>query len=168
MFGPRSRKPEEAAAPAGPLDRIGRRTPADGRPGAAGPVDRSARIAAAAAALHDAVTPRLREMMKAGASAGEVSRQAGLLAQLHFRNSGALLAPLELRSYVAEVLRPVLPASTFSAPTAVADEAPAAADEAPVAASAEIAAEPPAPVPQVVIKPASQAVAKPAPAPPLK
>jgi pilus assembly protein CpaF len=133
MFGPRSRKSEEAPAPAGPLDRIGRRTPAEGRAGALGPVDRSARIAAAAAALHDAVTPRLREMMKAGAPAGEVSRQAGLLAQLHFRNSGVLLAPLELRGYVAEVLRPVLPASNFSAPVAPADEAPETA-----AAPAEI------------------------------
>jgi len=73
------------------------------------------------------VTPRLREMMKAGAPAGEVSRQAGLLAQLHFRNSGVLLAPLELRGYVAEVLRPVLPASSFSAPAVAVDEAPEAA-----------------------------------------
>src|SRR5258708_10603721 len=117
MFGPRSKKPGEGAAPAGPLDRIGRRMPAEGRPGAGvGPVDRTARIAAAAAALHEAVTPRLREMMKAGAPAGEVSRQAGLLAQLHFRNSGVLLAPLELRGYVAQALRPVLPASNFSPP----------------------------------------------------
>ncbi len=140
MFGPRSRKPEEAPAPAGPLDRIGRRMPAEGRAGALGPVDRSARIAAAAAALHDAVTPRLREMMKAGAPAGEVSRQAGLLAQLHFRNSGVLLAPLELRGYVAEVLRPVLPASNFSAPVALADEAAeAAAAPAEIAESAVIA-----------------------------
>jgi len=60
--------------------------------------------------------------MKAGAPAGEVSRQAGLLAQLHFRNSGVLLAPLELRGYVAEVLRPVLPASNFSAPAVAADQ----------------------------------------------
>ncbi|HEX9555014.1 MAG TPA: CpaF family protein [Reyranella sp.] len=115
--------------------------PAEGRPGAAvGPVDRTARIAAAAAALHEAVTPRLREMMKAGAPAGEVSRQAGLLAQLHFRNSGVLLAPLELRGYVAEVLRPVLPASNFSAPVALADEAAeAAAAPAEIAESAVIA-----------------------------
>jgi pilus assembly protein CpaF len=123
MFGQRSKKSEEAPLAGGPLGRLDRRTPAEGRPSAAaGPVDRSARIAAAAAALHEAVTPRLREMMKAGAPAGEVSRQAGLLAQLHFRNSGVLLAPLELRGYVAEVLRPVLPASNFSAPAVAADQ----------------------------------------------
>ncbi|HYR65357.1 MAG TPA: CpaF family protein [Reyranella sp.] len=130
MFGQRSKKSEEAPLAGGPLGRLDRRTPAEGRPSAAaGPVDRSARIAAAAAALHEAVTPRLREMMKAGAPAGEVSRQAGLLAQLHFRNSGVLLAPLELRGYVAEVLRPVLPASNFSAPAVAADQVtePAAA-----------------------------------------
>jgi pilus assembly protein CpaF len=130
MFGQRSKKSEQAPLAGGPLDRLDRRTPAEGRPSApAGAADRSARIAAAAAALHEAVTPRLREMMKAGAPAGEVSRQAGLLAQLHFRNSGVLLAPLELRGYVAEVLRPVLPASNFSAPAAAADQVtePAAA-----------------------------------------
>jgi pilus assembly protein CpaF len=129
MFGPRSRKSEDAPASAGPLDRLDRRTPAEGRPSAAGPVDRNARIAAAAASLPDAATPRLREMMKAGAPAGEVSRQAGLLAQLHFRNSGVLLAPLELRGYVTEVLRSVLPASNFSAPVAPADETPAESAE---------------------------------------
>jgi pilus assembly protein CpaF len=163
MFGPRSSKPEEVPAPTGPLDRIGRRMPAEGRSSATtGAVDRSARIAAAAATLEDAVTPRLRELMKGGAPAGEVSRQAGSLAQLHFRNSGVLLAPLELRRYVGEVLRPVLPASNFSAP-APADEAPGTA-----AQPAEIAAEAPTPAPQVVTKPAPQVVAMPVPARPLE
>jgi pilus assembly protein CpaF len=145
MFGQRRKKSEEAPLAGGPLGRLDRRTPAEGRPSAAaGPVDRSARIAAAAAALHEAVTPRLREMMKAGAPAGEVSRQAGLLAQLHFRNSGVLLAPLELRGYVAEVLRPVLPASNFSAPAVAADQvtdtAAAPAETADTAVPAETAA----------------------------
>ncbi len=90
-----------------------------------------------AAALHDAVAPRLRDMVKAGASAGEITRQAGLLAQQHFRGNGVLLAPLELRGYVADVLRPVLPATSFAQPAvAAAEPAPAEAAPAPVPAAA--------------------------------
>src|SRR5882757_6734984 len=110
MFGLRNKKPEEAPA-VGPLDRLGRRNSAETRPdAAAASVGKEARLALVAATLQDAVAPRLRAMVKAGAPAGEVTRQAGLLAQLHFRSNGVLLAPLELRGYVAEVLRPVLPA----------------------------------------------------------
>src|SRR5882757_2622662 len=114
MFGLRSKKPDvsEAASPASPLDRLGR-------------------LASVAAALHDAVAPRLREMVRAGAPAGEITRQAGQLAQLHFRSNGVLLAPLELRGYVADVLRPVLPATSFAEPAAPA-EAPSAPAIAPV------------------------------------
>jgi pilus assembly protein CpaF len=123
MFGLRSKKPEEA--PAGALDRLGRRnsaeTRADAQPAAAG---KEARLASVALALQDAVAPRLREMVKAGASAGEITRQAGLLAQQHFRGNGVLLAPLELRGYVADVLRPVLPATSFAQPAVRADEPP--------------------------------------------
>ena len=128
MFGLRSKKPDasEAASPAGPLDRLGRRSSAETRAGTPGAsVSKEARLASVAAALHDAVAPRLREMVRAGAPAGEVTRQAGQLAQLHFRSNGVLLAPLELRGYVAEVLRPVLPATSFAEPSAPA-EAPSA------------------------------------------
>jgi pilus assembly protein CpaF len=120
MFGLRNKKPAETSAPmGGPLDRIGRRNAAETRPDAPpAPVDRQARVAAAAAALREAVAPRLREMVKAGAPPGEITRQAGLLAQVHFRSNGVLLAPLELRGYVADVLRPVLPATSFSSPVA--------------------------------------------------
>ena len=68
--------------------------------------------------LREAVEPRLRALVKAGAPAGEITRQAGQLAQVHFRGNGVLLAPLELRGYVADVLRPVLPATSFSTPAA--------------------------------------------------
>src|SRR5260370_21628475 len=129
MFGVGSRKAEaaegEAAARAGPLDRLGRRTSAETRAGAqAASVGKEARLASVAAALQDAVAPRLREMVRAGAPAGEVTRQAGQLAQLHFRSNGVLLAPLELRGYVAEVLRPVLPATSFAEPAMPADAPP--------------------------------------------
>jgi pilus assembly protein CpaF len=136
MFGLRSKKPEaaEAVALAGPLDRLGRRNSAETRAGAqAASVGKEARLASVAAALQDAVAPRLREMVRAGAPAGEVTRQAGQLAQLHFRSNGVLLAPLELRGYVAEVLRPVLPATSFAEPAMPADApppAPIAPDEA--------------------------------------
>jgi pilus assembly protein CpaF len=83
---------------------------------AALPSDREARLVAATATLRPAVEPRLRAMIKAGTPAGEVTRQAGLLTQVHFRSSGVLLAPLELRGHVADVLRPVLPATAFSTP----------------------------------------------------
>jgi pilus assembly protein CpaF len=127
MFGLRSRKPAtaEAAVPAGPLDRLDRRSSGETRAGAAAAsVGKEARLASVAAALHDAVAPRLREMVRAGAPAGEVTRQAGQLAQLHFRSNGVLLAPLELRGYVAEVLRPVLPATSFAEPAMPADAPP--------------------------------------------
>ena len=119
MFGRLSKQPQEApGAPAGPLDRIGRRTSEARTETAAAPADRAARLASAAAALNGAVEPRLRALVKAGAPAGEITRQAGQLAQAHFRDNGVLLAPLELRGYVADVLRPVLPATSFSAPAA--------------------------------------------------
>jgi pilus assembly protein CpaF len=134
MFGRLSKQTQEAPkAPAGPLDRIGRRTSGEGRAEtAAAPADRAARVASAAAALSGVVEPRLRAMVKAGAPAGEITRQAGQLAQAHFRGNGVLLAPLELRGYVADVLRPVLPATSFSAPAATEAEVPE-----PVAAPAE-------------------------------
>src|SRR5260370_15304369 len=121
MFGLRSKKPEaaeaEAAAPAGRPDRRGRRASAETRGGAqATSVGKEARLASVAAALQDAVAPRLREMVRAGAPAGEVTRQAGQLAQLHFRSNGVLLAPLELRGYLAGGLRPGLPAASFREP----------------------------------------------------
>ena len=126
MFGRLSKQRQEApSAPSGPLDRIGRRTSGEGRAEtAAAPADRAARVASAAAALSGVVEPRLRAMVKAGAPAGEITRQAGQLAQAHFRANGVLLAPLELRGYVADVLRPVLPATSFSAPAATEAEAP--------------------------------------------
>jgi pilus assembly protein CpaF len=118
MFGRLGKKSEEAPGPpAGPLDRIGRRGPAEARAEAVVPAaDREARLAAAAATLREAVEPRLQVMVDAGAPAGEITRQAGGLAQAHFRSSGVLLAPLELRVYVADVLRPILPATSFSPP----------------------------------------------------
>jgi pilus assembly protein CpaF len=129
MFGLRNRTPEPAAdAPAGPLDRIGRRSLADVRADAATsvtPVDRQARLADAAASLAGVVGPRLRSLLTAGTPAGEVTRQAGLQAQVHFRSCGVLLSPLELRGYVAEVLRPILPATSFASPEAPLVSAPA-------------------------------------------
>ena len=126
MFGRLSKQPQDApSAPSGPLDRIGRRTSGEGRSETtAAPADRAARLASAAAALSEAVEPRLRALVKAGAPAGEITRQAGQLAQAHFRGNGVLLAPLELRGYVADVLRPVLPATSFTAPVTQEAEAP--------------------------------------------
>jgi len=136
MFGLRNKAPEPAAdVPAGPLDRIGRRNPAEARPDGAAPaapLDRQARLAEAAARLAEAVAPRLRSLVTAGTLAGEVTRQAGLQAQAHFRSHGITLSPLELRGYVSEVLRPVLPATSFSAPELVAT--PPSAEVAPPAA----------------------------------
>ena len=58
----------------------------DGRRGAgAAPADREARLAAAAASLAGAVAPRLRELIGNGVPAGEIARQAGQQAQIHFR-----------------------------------------------------------------------------------
>ncbi|MPZ32160.1 MAG: CpaF family protein [Rhodospirillales bacterium] len=126
MFGRLSKQPQEAPSA---LDRIGRRTSGETRTEtAAAPADRAARLASAAAALSEAVEPRLRVLVKAGAPAGEVTRQAGLLAQAHFRSNGVLLAPLELRGYVADVLRPVLPATSFSAPATLEAETPGPAE----------------------------------------
>jgi pilus assembly protein CpaF len=119
---------------AGPLDRIGRRGVAETRPDGASPptpLDRETRLAEAAASLAGAVGPRLRSLLTAGGSAGEVTRQAGLQAQVHFRSRGIMLSPLELRGYVADVLRPVLPATSFSAPERLA--VPASIEPAPVA-----------------------------------
>src|SRR5215467_13579336 len=117
MFSLRNKASEPATeASAGPLDRIGRRSAAEVRPDAAAPVDRQARLAEAAASLAETVGSRLRGLVGAGTPAGEVTRQAGLQAQVHFRSYGILLSPLELRGYVAEVLRPVLPATSFAAP----------------------------------------------------
>src|SRR5437879_2749355 len=128
MFGLRNKTTEPVSdVPAGPLDRIGRRSASDARPDGtpqAAPLDRQARLAGAAASLAQAVGPRLRSLVTGGASAGEVTRQAGLQAQVHFRSQGITLSPLELRGYVAEVLRPVLPATTFVAPEPVAPSAP--------------------------------------------
>jgi pilus assembly protein CpaF len=135
MFGLRNKKAEEVPASAGPLDRLGRRNSAETRPDAQpAAVGKEARLASVAAALHDAVAPRLREMVKAGASAGEITRQAGLLAQQHFRSNGVLLAPLELRGHVADVLRPVLPATSFAQPAEA--DAPTQAAAAPAPAEA--------------------------------
>ncbi|MBS0222853.1 MAG: CpaF family protein [Proteobacteria bacterium] len=148
MFGLRGKNSARTADVAtGALDRLGRRTPA-GEPGVdrapAAPVDRATRIAGAAATLAKAVAPRLQDLLKAGTSAGEITRQAGLQTQSHFHGHGVILSPLELRGFVADVLRPVLPATTFSAPTPAAaldntpDALPAAAKEAlpPIAAAA--------------------------------
>jgi len=126
MFGLRTKKPETTeVAAVGPLDRIDRRTPADPRP-VPSPADRDARMMAATAGLRDAVAPRLRSLIQAGTPPGEVTRQAGALSQAHFRSHGVMLAPLELRRHVSDVLRPILPATSFGAPTpdVVADAPP--------------------------------------------
>jgi pilus assembly protein CpaF len=121
MFGLRSRSSDaESAEPAGALSRIGRRSVVEPRPDGSHTMaanDRAARLSGAAASLGAAVGPRLRGLTGNGARAGEITRQAGSLVQLHFRSHGVTLLPLELRSYVAEVLRPILPATPFSAPS---------------------------------------------------
>jgi len=137
MFGLRSSKNVEPAAETqvGALDRIGRRVTAEGRsdaPAGANQADRQSRLGAAAASLTDVVAPRLRELVGTGAPAGEVTRQAGSLVQIHFRGHGMVLAPLELRGYVAEVLRPILPATSFNAPVAAAPVEVVVAELAPV------------------------------------
>jgi len=142
MFGLRSKKPvQEDGAGASGLDRIGRRA-AEVRSDTAAPSDRAARLASAAASLEEIVAPRLKELVKAGAAAGEVTRQAGLMAQGHFRSHGVLLAPLELRSHVADVLRPVLPATRFTPAEEPAPEPEAASPDA--AGGAAVRAERPA------------------------
>jgi pilus assembly protein CpaF len=118
MFGLRGKKQEQSeVAVVGALDRIDRRPAAEPRRDLS-PADRDARVATAATALHATVAPRLRSLIAAGTPAGEITRQAGSLAQAHFRSHGVLLAPLELRNHVADVLRPILPATTFGAPVA--------------------------------------------------
>ena len=127
MFGLRSKGSEPSPeAATGPLDRIGRRGPSEPRPdggGISGPADRRARQSAAAETFVSTVAPKLRELVDAGLPAGEVTRQAGVLTQVHFRSHGLMLAPLELRSFVADVLRPILPATNFTAPTRDAEPA---------------------------------------------
>ncbi len=158
MFGRLGKKSEELASPPAGLDRIGRRASAEAKPDAAVAPDRDARLAAAAATLRDVVEPKLRELLKSGAPAGEVTRQAGNLTQIHFRSNGVPLAPLELRVHVAEVLRPVLPATAFSrpaaAPTQAAPSPEAAADIARTPAAAAPTLERPAqPVPRPNVVP---------------
>src|SRR6188474_1453108 len=116
MFGRlnKSSVVEPAEAASGALDRLGRR--GDLRAESSTPGDRETRLAAAAASLTGSVAPRLRNLIDNGMPAGEVARQAGQQAQIHFRQNGVMLSPLELRGYVAEVLRPLLPAQNFSAP----------------------------------------------------
>ena len=152
VFGLLNKSPEgEPAMPVGPLDRLGRRGPSDGRTDA-GPADREAKRAAAAASLAGSVAPRLRELIAGGVSAGEIARQAGQQAQIHFRQNGVMLSPLELRGYVAEVLRPLLPATTFStsepAPTPISE--PAFVEAPLVEAASEPVPAPAAPPPPVI------------------
>jgi len=161
MFGrlTRNSSAEAATAPLGPLDRLGRRGGDQRSDAPAAPVDRETRLAAAGTSLAAAVGPRLRELIGNGTPSGEVARQAGQQAQIHFRQHGVMLSPLELRGYVAEVLRPLLPAQNFAAP------APAA--PAPAPAAGESTPEPPvaeAPPPQPVAVPDLK-LAEPKPAP---
>src|SRR5262245_58188479 len=116
MFGLRSGKPDDAAHPGERLDRLARRKPVEPVQGSDASTDRDGRLAAATTSLGEAVAPKLRDMLKAGAPAGEITRQAGALAQLHFRSHGVPLAPLELRSHVAELVRRILPATPVSVP----------------------------------------------------
>jgi pilus assembly protein CpaF len=120
MFSLRNRSIASASGTAaGALDRIDRRGPGErnvDHAQATAPTDRATRMSAASATLADLVAPQLQALLKAAAPAGEVTREAGLRTQIHFRNHGVILSPLELRSYVAEVLRPLLPATNFSAP----------------------------------------------------
>ena len=145
----------EPAAPVGPLDRLGRRSAAEGRADSA-PADRDAKRAAAAASLAGSVAPRLRELIAAGVPAGEVARQAGQQAQIHFRQNGVMLSPLELRGYVAEVLRPLLPAQTFNTP----EPQSAPFENAPLAPETEATS---SPTPAVETPPAVAAPPRPAP-----
>jgi pilus assembly protein CpaF len=142
VFGLLNKSPEssEPASPVGPLDRLGRRSAADGRADAT-PADRDAKRAAAAASLSASVAPRLRELIAGGAPAGEIARQAGQQAQIHFRQNGVILSPLELRGYVAEVLRPLLPAQTFNAPEPESTPEPAPFENAPLAPAVAASAE---------------------------
>jgi pilus assembly protein CpaF len=168
MFGRLSKSSEAAPAQSslGALDRLGRRG-GEARPdGAAAPADREGKRQAAAASLVAAVGPRLRELIGNAVPAGEVARQAGQQVQIHFRQNGVMLSPLELRGHVADVLRPLLPAQTFSAPepdAAPFESAPLAPTE--VAPPQPAQAEPPrveaAPAPSAAAPSAFQPVPTP-------
>ena len=160
MFGLRSRKAgQEEVAGAGALDRLGRRSLVDARADA-GPADRAERLTVAVASLAGTVGAQLAKLVKAGVPAGEATRQAGVLTQAHFRSHGVLLTPLELRGHVAEVLRPVLPATSFDVPRR-SEQAPSAdAEQAPASPSAVSPPDLP-----VAAAPAAAVVSAPAPAP---
>jgi pilus assembly protein CpaF len=106
----------EPTASTGPLDRLGRRNIVDGRPDAPPLPDREARLKQAGESLTTTVSPLLRQLVADGVPPGEVTRQAGQQAQGHFRQHGVTLTPLELRGYVAEIVRPLLGAPAFAAP----------------------------------------------------
>jgi len=170
VFGLLNKSPEsEPPAPVGPLDRLGRRAAAEGRADAA-PADREAKRAAAATSLAETVAPRLRELIASGVPAGEIARHAGQQAQIHFRQNGVMLSPLELRGYVAEVLRPLLPAQIFNAPDPEPRPEPAPFENAPLAPAAEAAPSPPAAAeaPSAAAAPAQPAPFQPVPTPDLK
>ena len=134
MFGLRGRKTgQEEVAGAGALDRLGRRSLVDARADA-GPADRAERLTVAVASLAGTVGAQLAKLVKAGVPAGEATRQAGVLTQAHFRSHGVLLTPLELRGHVADVLRPILPATSFDAPRR-SEQAPVAGTDEPAPAS---------------------------------
>ena len=116
MFGLRSRNTTAPTAEvaSGALDRLGRRASERSSDRTGAPIDRAARLDAAGATLAEIVAPRLRALVKAGMPAGEIARQAGLQTQGHFNSYGVILAPIELRSFVTDVLRPVLPATSFA------------------------------------------------------
>jgi pilus assembly protein CpaF len=160
MFGLRSKGSEPAASEqAGALERIGRRNALDSRleGASSAPADRQSRLLAAAESLTQVVAPRLRELVGSGTASGEVTRQAGALTQIHFRSQGIVLAPLELRGYVSDVLRPVLPATSFSAPTpaAQADVSVTAETEATEPAAQAFAPAGPPAAAQPVVAPAA-------------
>jgi pilus assembly protein CpaF len=129
-------EPAAVATTTGPLDRLGRRGTELRTDAAPSPQDREARLGQAASSLGASVAPKLRELIGNGTPHGEITRQAGQQAQIHFRQHGVMLSPLELRGYVAEVLRPLLPATNFSSPE------PVAAPPAPVVVTPVAAPEP--------------------------
>ena len=138
MFGLRGRKTgQEEVAGAGALDRLGRRSLVDARADA-GPADRAERLTVAVASLAGTVGAQLAKLVKAGVPAGEATRQAGVLTQAHFRSHGVLLTPLELRGHVADVLRPILPATSFDAPRRSEQAPVAGTDEPPPASPSEV------------------------------
>lgn len=170
MFGLRSRKAgQEEVAGAGALDRLGRRSLVDARADA-GPADRAERLTVAVASLTGTVGAQLAKLVKAGVPAGEATRQAGVLTQAHFRNHGVLLTPLELRGHVADVLRPILPATSFDAPRR-SEQAPVAGTDEPAPASPSEVSPPDLPVADAPVAafvsaqaPAPRAVVAPRPA----